>query len=108
MTNIEGRANGREFQIWRYGVSHSELLLMAHKNEVNVTRLILLLKGVEEIFLPCTFRCIRMVSVKIDYRTKFIFHTQENQFHIIANKIFEEEDDLEFYQGSKLIDNSLS
>jgi len=102
---MEEQRFDREFQLWRYGVSHSQLLLMSHKSDTQATRLMLLFKGVEEISLPCEFYCTQLTSEKIGYRTKYIFRTHDKFHHVIALSIFKEEDKLGQAAPSKLIDS---
>ncbi len=46
------RFDGRRFQMWRYVVSHSWLLLMSPKDEIRETRVCILFVGVRHIDLP--------------------------------------------------------
>lgn len=45
----------RHFQMWRYSVSHSSLLLRSTKSDGILTRIDVLFKGVREFHLPTSF-----------------------------------------------------
>jgi hypothetical protein len=45
----------REFQIWKYTVGHSQLLLRSTKSPTSPTRIDVLFKGVAQFHLPTSF-----------------------------------------------------
>ena len=52
----------RRIDLWRYSISHRQLLLMAPADASNPARLWIYLKGVEHIDIPTSIDCASVVS----------------------------------------------
>jgi hypothetical protein len=85
-------AVGRRLQVWRYSVSHRELLLVSPRDDAQGTRFYVLLKPVDHINLPTTFDCERITSRE----GGFTLSGQSGSFFVLAEYLFHGEDSLEY------------
>lgn len=83
----------RRLQMWRYGISHGELVLMS-TNDVGEypTRFYVLLKAVSFVSLPTDFLCERITSTPLDNSIKFQFATNQGAHYVVADYLFHGED----------------
>jgi hypothetical protein len=70
-------ASDREFQLWKYTVGHSQLLLRSTKSPEFPTRIDVFFKGVVEIQLPTHFRGLFLTEGNEDEIAKI--HTSREQ-----------------------------
>ncbi len=68
----------REFKIWRYGVSHSKLLIRSPKNREHDTTIDIQFYGVEYINIPNKFKNIEISSLSKDYDNNIIEFCKQN------------------------------
>ena len=83
----------RRLRMWRFGVSHSELVLMS-TNDVGEypTRFYVLLKPVSFVSLPTDFQCNRITASSFGQSTKFEFTTDQGTHFVVADYFFHGED----------------
>jgi len=87
----------RKLQVWRYGVSHSELEIMSNKDDNHQTRVVLFFKGVRSINLDMVFYCRSIEIRQLDkYTNKYIFQADVSQFEITALAFFYGVDEMDW------------
>ena len=97
----------RVLKFWKYGVTHSQVVLLGQKDEQNPTRVVFLLKAVSYISIPTQFLC-NEVSWNDRVEEKEVqFLTDEGRYVISCDYVWFEEDELEFDDESPLIDERL-
>jgi hypothetical protein len=60
--------SGRHFQVWRYTVSHAQLLLRSTRDDSHTTRIDVLFKGVDRVDLPTSFNGLSIEQDGAGYR----------------------------------------
>jgi len=98
---------GRVLQIWRYGVSHSQLVLLAVPTNEDKRRTTILLKGVGEIFLPTAFFCDKVTWPESEDDKVISFHSNGVVYYVQALAIYSETDELDYNDPLPLIDESM-
>ena len=103
--------DNRFFQIWKYHVSHPNLLVRSPKNREYKTNIDIIFYDVKLINLPSIFHGTRISSISqtddmdlikkienmgYDINEVIVFHDKKQKFYVIASiiKIEENEDDL--------------
>lgn len=113
----------REFQVWKYTVSHGQLLLRSTKSPDCSTRIDVLFKGVSEFHLPASFVGLSITdasdsevrilctlrktpSLQKDVR---VFKLQGKDFlgYVAALAVFCHEDEGEYYDPSFFAKNNI-
>ncbi len=107
----------RDFQIWKYDVGHSQLLLRSVKGDRHKTRVDVLFKGVQFVQLPTHFSGLRSSEMTEDEFKTLNLSTgsasaNENRYFrlegkgwkgvVIALGMFWLEEDAEYYDKSNL------
>ena len=106
----------RRFQIWRYTVSHSQLLVRTTKTEEFPTRIDVLFKGVKEFHLPTAFDGLSIMEASDKevlklcdlrqlsslYNREKVFTVQGRDFvgYVVALVVFSHQDEGEYYDPS--------
>lgn len=102
----------RHFQIWKYTVSHSQLLLRSTKSSRYPTRIDILFKGVKSVHLPTSFDKLVITEESSKDVHKFAplgYSENEKLFvmqgvgfagYVAASVIFVHEDDGEYNEPS--------
>lgn len=88
----------RHFQLWRYTVSHSQLVLRATRDEAHPTRVEVLFKGVDSVDLPTSFDGLHVTR----HGTRFVAEGSGWNGTIAALAMFAVEDEREYYEPSSL------
>ena len=113
----------RKFQVWRYTVGHSQLLLRSTKSANCSTRIDVLFKGVSEFHLPASFvglsitdasdsevriLCTLRKSPSFEKDVK-VFKLQGEDFlgYVAASAVFCHEDEGEYYDPSFFAKNNI-
>jgi len=106
----------RRFQIWRYTVSHAQLLFRSTKSELLSTRIDVLFKGVISIKLPTLFDGLRVQELgdatdgdptvmlgAWDPLNRRFYEVSGNSYrgYVVAAAVFWAEDDGEYYSPSQ-------
>jgi len=118
MSNIDELfSSDRSFQLWRYTVSHSQLLLRSNKTDTETKRVEVLFKGVDLVTIPTTLDGLVITEnplealpddefqgVKVDSSFHRYFHIKTNKTNgvILACAVFFAEDDGDYADASKL------
>ena len=110
----------RRFELWRYTVSHSQLLLRSNKTNELSTRVEILFKGVDAVNLcsllngisigPCPAGSPEHALVgNVDLRYRGLYRVSTNGFngYVVAAAIFVAEDDLDYNGPSTLLTDFL-
>lgn len=85
----------RRLRMWKYSVSHSQLLLLSPKNDLNPTRFHVLFKGVESVSLTTDFHCGRILVEPLnEHRKRYTLVGESHRHTVVAGYIFPGEDDL--------------
>jgi|GEM_PF-5657975 len=88
----------RRLQVWSFGVSHRELVLMStHEAGEYPTRFCALLKPVSFITLPTSFDCIRVADTLSGGTRRFEFFTSDHTYFVVADHLFHAEDRLPWH-----------
>lgn len=107
----------RVFQVWRYSVSHGQLLLRSTKTAEFPTRVEVLFKSVAFMALPSLLdgllvsecasadlpACLKAISVE---RPWYKLSSNGNPSYVAAEVFFVSEDELEYFDPSPLMDDS--
>jgi hypothetical protein len=88
----------RRFQMWRYSVSHGQLLLRSNRDNDHATRIEVLFKAVDRVELPTLMHGLR---VRRDSQ-RFMVGGQEWQGSVDALVMFAMEDAEDFAAPSQL------
>ena len=84
---------GRRLKLWKYSVSHSQLLLLSPKDNVYATRLFILLKGVEYVSTPTAFYC-ECISPRQEINSiRYEFHSGSDRHFVLATHLMHGEDE---------------
>lgn len=107
----------RIFQIWKYDVGHSQLLLRSVKGDKYETRLDVLFKGVDLLHIPTHFSGLRIAEITkeefgtLNYSLGLSDDSEDRYFRlegdgwrgaVVASSLFWIEEDAEYYDESKL------
>lgn len=88
----------RHMRMWKYSVSHSQLLLISPKSNLSPTRYHVLFKGVASVSMTTDFYCDRILVEALDeYRQTYVFVGETDRYTVVAGYIFQGEDDLEAF-----------
>lgn len=108
----------RDFQIWKYDVSHAQLLLWSVKGNTQKTRVEVLFKSVHLMQLPTNFSRLRILEItKEEFQASRLslglssdlgmryFLVEGNGWKglVVAGAVFWSEEDAEHYDPSKLL-----
>lgn len=109
----------RDFQIWQYSVSHSQLLLRSVKGNKHKTRIDVLFKGVDLMHIPTHFSGFRISEIaKEEFQSLQLSLGLSDDFEdryfrvegegwkgvVVALAVFWVEEDAEHNEKSKLFD----
>jgi hypothetical protein len=95
----------RMFQLWRYSVSHSQLLLRSKSPDLP-TRIDVLFKGVSLIHLPTLFDSLVIfesseeVGKQSKSQKKFLIESSDFKGHVNALAVFSHEDEGDYFDPS--------
>jgi hypothetical protein len=99
----------REVQMWRYNVSHQQLLLRSTKDDGVATRIDVLFKGVKMLQLPTTMTALEIVGTQPiggDYR-RYTVRFAGGEGYVVALVALVAEDE-GMYGDPGMFDNSFS
>ena len=99
--SIESFESARRFQMWRYDVSHAQLLLRSVKSEGHDSRVDVLFKNVRSINLPTSFTGLRINRDG----NQFTVSGAEWSGEVIAGACFHAEDSGEYFDPSPFADS---
>jgi hypothetical protein len=92
----ESYETDRHFQVWRFTVSHSQLLLRSVKGRGHSTRIDVLFKGVDTIELPTSFDGLRIER----NGERYTVSGPGWSGHVTATACFRAEDDGKYFDPS--------
>jgi hypothetical protein len=94
--SVQQYESNRRFQVWRYQVGHSQLLLRSVKSAAHASRIDVLFKGVDAIELPTSFDGL---VIERDGQ-RYVLSGRGWAGSIVAGACFEAEDDGEYFDPS--------
>jgi len=116
-------SSDRMFQIWKYTIGHSQLLIRSTKSPEFPSRIDVLFKGVEQFHLPATFEGLFITEASeaeierlCTLRESVSFHKNLKVFavtgrdyvgYVAALAVFSHEDQGEYYDPSFFAKNNI-
>ena len=97
----------RVLKLWRFGVSHSQLVLLGQKDQQNPTRVIFLFKETSKICIPTRFYCEEVRWDEQCQEKDVLLLTKEESYQIVCEHVWFDEDELEFDGENPLLDEKL-
>lgn len=118
-TELPIRFPGRRFQLWRYTVSHGQLLLVSTKGDVHPTRCEILFKDVARVDLPTLLDdveidvvdardvpdlVLQLGAYEMGYRKVYRVRGRGFVGYVVAGVAVWDEDEGEYHAPSSLMD----
>ncbi len=97
----------KRLRLWRYGVSHSQLVLLGLATKEDKCRTTILIKGTQKICIPTSFFCEKLKWSGEEGEIDISFHSGEKVFHIQGAAIFWDTDELDYDAPLSLIDDAM-
>ena len=88
-------------------MTHSQVVLLGQKDDRNLTRVMFLMKGTQEICIPAYFFCNEVVWEEGEQQKDVVFLAEDREYRVMCDHVWFEEDELEFNGVSPLIDERL-
>ena len=86
----------RNFQLWKYEPSHSQLVLMSQKSLGQPNRLIYIFKGVKRVSISTYFHCMTIKEQIIKEGRKFTMEGDNGRNIIYAFDLIQETDNKDY------------